>query len=301
MLRSWQRWRGLVIAATAAVMVLAAPDVARAAPEDFVTPAPPEIDAIRVDEQLGAQVPLELAFRDQSGNRVVLGDLIKGDLPVVLTFNYSNCPMLCSMQLNGLIDVLPKLSLVAGGQFRIITIVLEPKETPGGAQAMRNMYIQRLADRRKELREPAEYGGWTYLVAETPDDDAAIRRVAETVGFGYRYLPDQAEFAHPAALIFLSPSGKVTRYMHGIEYDPADLFTSLVRAGTAEPSASVGFVQRCFHWEPPSTAGARTGQAVMRFGALAFAGLMISALFVVHFLRRDHARRNSSPSGGARS
>jgi protein SCO1/2 len=275
--------------AVAAALVLTG---GTAAADDFTTAAPPEVAAVDVDEQLGAQVPLDLRFRDHDGREVTLGDLVRGDLPVILTFNYSSCPMLCSMQLNGLVDGLGAVDLGVGQQFRVVTVIIEPKEEPARAHDTREAYLDKLQTRNVNRRGPAQRGGWTFLVVATKGDDAAIRRLAETVGFRYRYVDETGEWAHPAVLVLLSPGGIVTRYVHGIEYDPKELFSSLVRAGTAEPSASVGFVQRCFHWDPDAGGNPAAGRALMKFGAFAFAGLVIGALLVAHLVRRPGVTRS---------
>jgi len=256
---------------------------------DLVAEAPPEVTAVTIDEHLGAQVPLDLAFRDQDGRAVTLRDLVKGDLPVVLTFNYSSCPMLCSMQLTGLADALPGLAAIedpqagkqglrAGDQFRIVTVILEPKEAPTRAAETRAHYLAKVG----EVVRP---GGWTFLVAATDGEDASIAALANSVGFRYHYETRRAEWAHPAALIYLSPTGTVTRYVHGVQYSPEDLYESTIRAGTASPSAALGFLQRCFHYEP-ATGHARAGFTIMRVGAGAFAALVLGIVLFAHLRRK---------------
>lgn len=275
--------------AAAVVLATAALAHAERRPPELVTEAPPALAAVDVEEHLGAHVPLDLAFRDQHGRDVTLGDYVRGDLPVILTFNYSSCPMLCSLQLDGFVDGLGKLSLAAGVQFRIVTIVIEPKEEPARAAQTRTAYLEKLETRRAGYRRHAEAGGWTFLVARD-GSDAAIRRLADTVGIGYRYVPERAEWAHPAALVFLSPSGIVTRYVHGIQYDHDDLLTSVMLAGTAEPAAAVGFVQRCFHWDPNAGGRSKSAFSLMKFGAVAFGAFVLGALILVHVLRRGVPR-----------
>lgn len=272
---------------------------ARADTPALVADAPPEVAAIRVDEKLGGQVPLDLAFRDHEGNAVTLGDLVRGDLPVVLTFNYSSCPMLCSMQLNGFVDGLVALSqhepasdgpiqkkaLRAGDQFRIVTVILEPKEELARAVETRDAYLAKAGAAVQPDGQPA---GWTFLLAPEGDTKgAAIRALADAVGFRYEYQADRAEYAHPAALVYLSPTGLVTRYVHGITYTAEDLYDSTIRAGTASPAAAVGFLQRCFHYEPKA-GHARTGFTMMRVGAGAFAALVLGLLLFVH-LRKSRS------------
>jgi protein SCO1/2 len=272
---------------------------------DDEVPAPPptyEANGVTVDEHVGGRVPLDATFRTQDGTPVTLGDVLRGGLPAILTFNYSDCPMLCSVQLNGLTAVLPTVGergpspdrgkgdvlFRVGVQFRIVTIDLEPNETLDKAQAMRRRYIDRLP----EDQRAAAQAGWTFLVASTPGDGAAIRRVADAVGFRYTYIKDRAEWAHPAALIFLSASGAVTRYLYGIEFDPTTMRESIYKAGIAEPAAAVGFMIRCYHYDPGANSHARAGVMALRFGAAGFLVLLLGVLGVMHRIRR------SIPRGG---
>jgi protein SCO1/2 len=260
-----------------------------AVPFDEAIPAAPKaFDGIGVREQLGAQVPLDLAFRDHTGAAVTLGDLVRGDLPVILTFNYSDCPMLCSLQLNGLVAALPQIRLMAGRQFRIVTVVIEPKEAPARAAETRSKYLERLTQLglSDTARDAARAGGWTFLVAATEGDDASIRRLAETVGFGYKFVPERNEWAHPAALIFLSPSGTVTRYVGDVQYGPELLTQSIMSAGTSEPSASAGFILSCFHYDADVNNYSRGGMTALRYAAAGFLLLMLTAFGTWRFMRR---------------
>ena len=272
-----------------------------AADGEPTTPAPAPLAAVRVDEQLGAQVPLSLRFRDHQGREVSLGELVRGDLPVVLTFNYASCPMLCSMQLNGLVAALPDMKLAAGRQFRVITVVIEPREELARAVDMREGYLDKLGEHDTTLRSSAAGDGWSFLLAATEGDDRAIRALADAVGVRYHYVADRAEWAHPGVLVFLSPSGTVTRYVHGIQFDPVELRQSVMRAGVAEPSASVGFLQRCFHWDPTANSKARFGRQLMMFGAGVFAAVLIIAVGLAHYLRRAGATPPTPNEGAPRS
>jgi protein SCO1/2 len=290
----------LVLAVAGAAPVLAHPgadDKAAAADEEILAPPPTyQANGVTVDEHLGGRVPLDAAFRTQDGTLVTLGQVLRGGLPAILTFNYSDCPMLCSVQLNGLTAALPKVGQLGaspdpgkadamfrvGVQFRIVTIDLEPNETLDKARAMRQRYLERLP----EDQRVAAGAGWTFLVAATPGDAAAIHRVADAVGFQYTYIKDRAEWAHPAALILLSASGAVTRYLYGIEFDPMVMRESIYKAGLAEPAAAVGFMIRCYHYDPGANSHARAGVMALRIGAAGFAVLLFAAIGVMHFLRR---------------
>lgn len=266
--------------------------------DDIPTPPPTyKANGVTVEEHVGAKIPLDAAFRTSEGKPVTLGELISGDVPTILTFNYSDCPMLCSLQLNGLSAVLPKIAepvdmdgpdgkktvaFRTGGQFRIVTIDLEPSESLEKLSKMKARYIAKLPEAQ---RGPAEKG-WTFLAAALPGDAAAIRRVAEAVGFKYVYVEDRAEWAHPAALMFLSTTGVVTRYVYGIEFDPQVLRESIVKAGLAEPATAVGFMNRCYHFDPDANSHTRAGVFALRLGAAGFLVLLLGGLGVVHARRR---------------
>jgi protein SCO1/2 len=305
------------LAGVAGVLGLAAatPAVVLAAPDDEILAPPPTYQAngVTVDEHVGGRVPLDAKFRTQDGTPVTLGEVLRGELPAILTFNYSDCPMLCSVQLNGLTAALPRVGqpgpspartagspdatagrdvvFRVGRQFRIVTIDLEPNETLEKAAAMRRRYIERLP----EDQRAAALTGWTFLIAATPGDAAAIRKVADAVGFRYTYIKDRAEWAHPAALILLSAAGVVTRYLYGIEFEPAVMRESIYKAGIAEPASAVGFMLRCYHYDPGANSHARAGVLALQIGAAGFLVLLGSVLAYLHFARRT--KRMAAPHG----
>jgi protein SCO1/2 len=296
----------------------AAADPGRPAPDDEI-PAPPptyKASSVDVEERLGARVPLDARFRTLDGTVTTLGDVLRGELPAILTFNYADCPMLCNLQLNGLVAALPAaaapgpapaaaakpagaaspsggdtVAFRLGAQFRIVTISLEPNETLERMAKMRDRYVARLPEAQRE----AARAGWTFLVAETPGQAASIRRVAEAVGFSYVYVTERAEWAHPAALIFLSSTGTVTRYVHGIEFAPDMLRESIFKAGLAEPATAVGFLNRCYHYDP--AASDRSGIAVvaLRLAAAGAIVLLLAGLGTLVLVRRSRARAPSHP------
>ena len=298
------------LAAMVALVVVAASAHAdgrdgRGDARDEILPPPPTFkgNGATVTEKLGERVPLDAKFRTQDGTTTTLGEVLKGELPTILTFNYADCPMLCSLQLNGLMAALPGVTAAApvigdasgrdirfeiGKQFRIVSISLEPTETPERASKMREKYLARLP----EAQRAAARDGWTFLAGDAAD----IERVANAVGFGYVYIEERAEWAHPAALIFLSTTGTVTRYVYGIEFDPQVLRESIFKAGIAEPSTAVGFMNRCYHYDPSTSDHSRQGMMALRVGAAGFM-LLLAACFGVSFVRR-HARRGRTASAG---
>lgn len=247
----------------------AQPVPGRAPGESELAPVPPElVAAVKVDERLGAAVPLDATFRDQDGHVTSLGAVLEGDLPTLLTFNYSNCPALCSLHLNGLVTALAKSKFAVGVQVRLVTIVLAPDEPTPDALRTRDRYVAKL----RELGGRGTAAGWTFLTAVGADDDRQIHRVADAVGFGYRYIPTQREYAHPAVTIALAPSGRVMRYVHGVAPEAGELDQTIVRAGVGETSTAAGFLAACLHWDAARNSN-RWGGRVMKFAALLFLAL----------------------------
>ncbi len=283
-------WVG--VAAAVACVTLVPPASARAqhgGPAGLVervegpTPMPPGfMDGIDVVEHLGAKVPLDGLFRDQTGAEATLATVVRGDLPVLLTFNYSSCPGLCDVHLNALVDTLADAKLQPGRQFRLVSIILAPDEAPDRVARTRDKYVQRLRDAGGDIVGD----GWTFLIARDGKDETAIRAVAGATGFGYRWVAQQAQYAHPATVVVLAPSGVVTRYLHGVTLVAEELDRSIIKAGLSEPSASAGFLVSCFHWNPKGRVS--WGVSLMRYGGLGFASLLIVAVTMVLWRRSRH-------------
>lgn len=298
-----------MVAMASSIVTLVGADAFGDAPnaKDEVLASPPTYKAndVTVTEKLGAKIPLDAKFKTQDGKPTTLGDVLRGRdgvLPTILTFNYADCPMLCSLQLNGLMTALPGITAPGaaplgspkagdvafriGTQFRIITISLEPTESLDRAAKMRERYLAKLPDAQRE----AARAGWTFLVAD--GDASQIQRVADAVGFSYVYVTERAEWAHPAALILLSTTGTVTRYVFGIEFDPQMMRESIFKAGLAEPSTAVGFMNRCYHFDPSTSDHSRAGMMALRIGAAGFL-LVLATCFGLYFVRRRAGRRDA--------
>ena len=265
---------------------------------DVIVAPPPayQANSVTVTEHLGAKLPLDAIFRDQRGIPVKLGDVIGGDVPTILTFNYADCPMLCNQQLTGLVAGLPPaatpapmigadkpVGFVLGEHYRIVTIMLEPAQPLEKTQRMRGLYLE---------RAKAPDNAWTFLSAAIPGDGSQIQRVAEAVGFSYTYIPERAEWAHPAAFIFLSSTGAITRYVYGIELPPDVFRESIFKAGLAEPATASGFMFRCYHYDPTANDHSRAGLLALRVGAAASCVVLIAG-FALALFRRRKAREVS--------
>ncbi len=269
---------------------------------ETIMPPPPTFKgtAATVTEHLGARLPLDAKFTTTEGKQVTLREVVTGDLPVILTFNYADCPMLCSQQLNGLTAAMPgalkrgpvagsenELAFALGEHYRIVTISLEPNESLLKLGRMRGRYLERVAELSKETDKDVlakRASGWTFLTGEA----AEIKRVADAVGFGYAYLEDRGEWAHPAAFIFVSTAGAITRYVYGIQVEDRVLAESIYKAGLAEPATATGFMLRCYHWDPSASDHSRVGVLALRIGAASAIALLagFGILQIIH--RRRH-------------
>jgi len=249
--------------------------------EDRVEEAPPELEGVTLTEKLRAALPMQRRFKDDSGAPVTLEDYFQDGLPVILTFNYSNCPMLCSVQLGGLVKTLNDMKWKAGVHFRILTIGLDPKETHRKAHDTKMSYLARYPAESADL-------GWTFLTGDEKD----ITAVAEAVGFGYRYFAARGEYLHPAALTVISPRGRVSGYLYGVAYEASDLRAALEAAAIESTSeATEKFLLSCFHYESPK-GFAGTALRVMRYGGLVF----VFGLVAVFGAYRVRSRRRELDS-----
>lgn len=204
--------------------------------------APKELDGVGIEEKLGAKLPLQLEFTDSDGKQVALGELFRGERPVLLTMNYSDCPMLCSLQLNGLVDALNTIEWQIGKEFDIVTISLDPKEAPERAKQTKDRYLTQYAKGDKL----AAARGWTFLVGS----EANIKAVADTVGFGYRYSEERQEYLHQAGIMVLSPSATMSRYLYGIAFSPQTVRLSMAEASEGKQVSTVdALVLYCFHYD----------------------------------------------------
>jgi len=247
---------------------------AQAFAADRIEPTPIELEQVDVQEKLGAQIPLSTTFTDSNGMSVRLADVI-ADRPVILTFNYSNCPMLCSVQLHGLVDAMNQMEWSIGNQFDVITISLDPAETRDRSDDTHNRYVESYG------REGASEG-WKFLTGTKENIDA----VASAVGFGYTYNAERKQYLHPAVLTLVSPLGLVSTYIYGVSYDPANLRDKLVVAGIGETSEAVAkFILSCYHYDAPTGTGAVVSD-IMRYGGFVFLFGLVGAFAISK--RRRH-------------
>lgn len=194
---------------------------------------------VAFDQKPGAKLDLGLRFINEDGKSVSLGDCLAGK-PGILVPGYYSCPMLCRASATGLVNALRDVSEKPGRDFRVIHFTIDPSESPALAAEKKRSYLHALGDK-------AASSGWSFLTG----GKQALSTLADAVGFHYFYDPESKQYAHPSGLVFVSPSGKISGYMMGVVYPPADLERALALAGKGEAG---GFVQqivlRCFRYQP---------------------------------------------------
>ena len=237
---------------------------------------PPGVLAtIAFDQRLDARIPLDLAFRDDSGQTVHLGDYFSHK-PVILTLNYYECPMLCPLILEGLLRSLRVLSFSLGEQFDVVTVSIAPGETPALAATTKARYIQ-------DYGRPEAVKGWHFLTG----DEESIQRLTEAVGFRYAYDAAKVQYAHAAGIMILTPQGKIARYIYGIEFSPRDLRLALVEAAANTIGSPVDqLLLFCYQYDP--TTGRYTLVVRRTVQLASLATVLGLAAFMIVMFRRDH-------------
>ncbi len=178
-----------------------------------------ELQGVGIVERRGEQVPPELTFKDSRGRDVRMGDLFDGARPVLLVMAYFDCPLLCTLVLNDVQRCLNEMNWTIGSQFRMVTVSFDHRDTPAMARAKQATY---LAGYAKNVPEDA----WQFLTGDVDN----IRGLANAVGFHYRYIPENGEFSHSAALIVLSPEGKISNYVEKMVFPAAEVRQALMEA-----------------------------------------------------------------------
>jgi len=222
---------------------------------------------IGIDQKLGAQIDPNISFFDEAGNRVQLGDYL-GAKPIILTPVYYECPMLCSMLLNGLVKAMHVLPFTAGKEFEIITFSIDPNEQPKLAAEKKQHYV-------RDYGKPQAAAGWHFLTGGSE----SIQKLTDEIGFRYTYDTYTKQWAHTSGIVILTPSGGVSQYFFGLEYDPADLKLSLVQASNRKIGSFVDHILLyCFQYN------ATTGKYSIAIMRVLRAAAVATVLLIVGFL-----------------
>lgn len=226
----------------------------------------------------GAALPLDAVLRDEQGRLVRLGTLFEGR-PAVVVLEYLRCPNLCGLVLAGLVRNLAAGKLEPGRDLSFIAISIDPKETPADGAAARASYVKLYGGK------PSDTAGWHFLTGPAP----SVKRIADAVGFRYRWDKSIGQFAHPAGFVVVTPDGHIARYMLGFAHGPAELKTALATAaeGQVQPPAHP-LLLLCFGYDPQQGTIAYIVMQILR--VLALAAVLACGFYIVTALRRERTR-----------
>ncbi len=265
--KDWRRITYALRASAFYLLISAFPAAAQQSPAEVIR-------GVRFDQRLNAQAPLHLEFRDEDGRAVTLAQAAAGK-PIVLSLVFYDCPMLCTMVLNGQLKAMRAMNFSAGAEFTALSVSFDAREGHELAAKKKDLYA-------RPYGRPSAAAGWRFLTGE----EANIRALTEAVGFRFIYDENTRQFAHASGLVVLTPEGRVSRYLYGIEYSARDLRLALVEASTGRIGSAVDAVLLfCYHYDPAAGKYSVAILNVVRLaGTLTF---LLLAGYVVMMLRRE--------------
>jgi protein SCO1 len=235
---------------------------------------PAALREVGFDQNLGARLPADLPFRDESGREVKLAHYL-GARPILLQLAYYRCPMLCPIVLAGLASSLKTLPFDAGDQFEVVVVGIDPTETPEMAAQSKRETLARYG-------RPQTASGWHFLTGPA----ASIAALSQAVGFRYVWDEQSQQYAHAAGVVLLTPDGRVSRYFFGAEFSPRDLRLGMVEATGGRVGTVVDqLLLFCFHYDPAMGRYSATALGWLRVAG-AVTVLLLGA-FIALSLRRD--------------
>jgi protein SCO1 len=241
---------------------------------------PPYLQNVGIEQHLDGQVPADLAFVDDTGRAVKLGDYF-GKKPMVLNLVYYNCTMLCGEVLSGLSASMKMVKFDVGNEFDVITVSFNPNETPQIAAEKKADYIRRYG-------RPGAAAGWHFLTG--PAD--SINALTKAVGFQYQYDPKSSQYAHATAIMVLTPEGRISRYFYGVDFPPKDLRMGLVEASKEKiGNLTDQVLLYCYHYDPTvGKYGAVVSNMLKLGGGLTI--LLVGGLLLI-LIRLDRSAQRS--------
>jgi protein SCO1/2 len=235
------------------------------------------LQTIDFEQRLGQQVSLDLPFRDEAGRAVTLRDYFHGK-PIVFVPGYYGCPMLCRALATGLTNALRDLPWTIGNQFEVVSFSIDPHETSALAEQKKRSYL-------KAYGRPGAESGWHFLTGDEP----AIRGLAGQIGFHYFYDAASKQFAHPSGLVVLTPSGRVSHYLFGVNFATSELDNALRDASGARIGPAIRrLILLCFHYQPLTGRYSFVALWVLRGTALVLLALL--GLWIASALRSERSR-----------
>jgi protein SCO1/2 len=246
---------------------------------------PKAMQGVGIEQRLGDMIPEHLVFKNAAGESTSIGRLLKQGKPVLLSLNYSNCPGLCVSQLNGLVQGLNQMpSPSLGRDFLMVSISIDPSETSEKAMGTQRKYSQ-------DLFEQHDAKGWEFWVGTAE----SIRQLTQAVGFQYTYDAKHKQYNHPSAAIFISPNGKITRYVFEIGFMPKTLKMAFVEAGEGRIGTPLDMIALwCVHYDPDENKYTASARRLMSLGAGVFV-VAVLLITVPYWIFYSNARSPIQP------
>jgi protein SCO1/2 len=245
---------------------------------------PGALAGVGIDQKLNDQVPLNATFRDEAGRSVPLSSFFRPGKPVILALVYYRCPMLCTQILTGVESSLKAVSLDPGRDFEVVSVSIDPKDTPELAGSKKQMYLRRYGRQNTA-------NGWHFLVGDEPN----IKALADAVGFHFKYDPKTDQYAHASGIQIVTPEGRLSRYFYGVEYAPRDLKFGLIDASNHKIGSLVDqALLFCYHYDP--TVGKYTPLVIRMVRAGGLLTLLVLGSFIGFWVRQE--RKSSHVTGG---
>ena len=239
---------------------------------------PQEIVGVGVDEHLGAQLDLSLPFTDDKGETGPLSRFFSNGKPALMAIVYYSCPSLCNYHLNGLTETMKKIQLVAGRDFNLIAVSMLSTEKPELAATKKHNYLKAYGH-----EEAAD--GWHFLVGTKEN----IASLATQFGFRFKWLEDKQQFSHASVAYVVTPTGKISRYLHGIQPEPQTLRLSLIEAGEGRIGSVVEQAMMfCFQFNPAKGKYTLYAWNLVRIGAIVMV-LLLAVLLIPLWWRDNRA------------
>lgn len=247
------------------------------------TAAQEKLKGAGFDQKLGAQIPLDLKFTDDTGAEVRLGKYFSDGKPVILTLNYYGCPMLCTYILNGVVDALKDVDFQLGKDIDVVTVSFDPRDTTAIASKKKANYVASLGQKGAEK-------GWHFLTGKKEQID----QLCSAVGFSYVFDEKSGEFGHASGIMIATPQGKLSHYFYGMMYEAKDVRLALVEASKNKIGSPVDkFLLFCFHYDPVSGKYSAAIMNIIRAGCITAMALVFG--FLIFAFRREFRSPRKAP------
>lgn len=192
---------------------------------------------IGIVEHLDEFLPKDIYLTDESNQRVCLTDLI--DKPTIINWVYYRCPGICSPLMEGLAKVMDASDLVPNVDYQVLTISFDPSESIDLGIRKKTNYLN-LVNKKEAISK-----GWHFFIS----DSASIAKGTNATGFKYKRTGQ--DFTHAASVCVVSPKGKITRYLNGINFLPFDFKMAVIESSKGMSAPTINkIMQYCFSYDP---------------------------------------------------